>query len=206
MASLAESNANSSEIFSALALLISALALAISFLTAWLTLLRHGTVKMTRPTVIFFGPDGRDKSLPKVFLRTLLFSSSKRGRIIESMYVRLSCEGIRQDFAIWTYGARNEIVRGSGLFVPESGVEANHHFLMHETASPFAFISGRYRMDVYCQLLGDRSQRLLFSQALDVSAQNAEAIGENDIGLYFDWAPEKMQYVTHIDRRADPRS
>ncbi len=38
-------------------LTISVLALAVSSVTAWLTLFRRGTVKMTQPTVIFFGPD-----------------------------------------------------------------------------------------------------------------------------------------------------
>jgi len=159
---------------------------------------------MTRPTVIFFGPDGRDKSRPKVFLRTLLFSSSKRGRIVESMYVSLLCEDASQNFTIWTYGERNQLVRGSGLFIPESGVEANHHFLMHEGESPFAFIPGRYRMDVYAHLLGDRKQKLLFSQLLDVSSEEADVLGASDIGLYFDWTPEKMRYVSHVDRRPMP--
>lgn len=48
-------------------------------------------VKMTPPTVIFFGPDvPRSRSeapLHKIYLRTLLFSTSKRGRIIQSMHV-----------------------------------------------------------------------------------------------------------------------
>jgi len=39
---------------------IATLALTISGLTAWLTLLRHGTIKMTRPTQIFLGPDTVD--------------------------------------------------------------------------------------------------------------------------------------------------
>jgi hypothetical protein len=36
---------------------VSVLALAVSSVTAWLTLFRRGTVKMTQPTSIFFGPD-----------------------------------------------------------------------------------------------------------------------------------------------------
>ena len=47
---------------------------------------------MTQPTVIYFGPDaprGREGSPPpKVYLRTLLFATSKRGRVIESMQFR----------------------------------------------------------------------------------------------------------------------
>jgi hypothetical protein len=196
-------NEPDSETLSLVALLISALALGLSALTAWLTLFRRGTVKMTRPTVIFFGPDGRDKSLPKVFLRTLLFSTSKRGRVIESIYVHLRCEDISQDFNIWTYGERNQLVRGSGLFVGETGVEANHHFLMHEGDTPFGFIAGRYRLDVFAHLLGDKSQKLPFSETLTILPQDAEVLGESETGLYFDWAPEKVQYVTHIDYRPD---
>ena len=58
---------------------ISVLALCMSAVTAWLTLFRRGTVKMTQPTVIFFGPDNPrsqdEPPLPKVFLRTLLFAT-----------------------------------------------------------------------------------------------------------------------------------
>lgn len=89
---------------SIIALVISALALAISFLTAWLTLLRRGTVKMTQPTQIFFGYDkSRDddeRPWPKVFLRTLLFSTAKRGVVIENLYVKIACEEIAQTFSI----------------------------------------------------------------------------------------------------------
>ncbi len=41
-----------------IAIIISCLTLVISAITAWLTLLQKGTVRMTQPTVIYFGPDG----------------------------------------------------------------------------------------------------------------------------------------------------
>jgi hypothetical protein len=203
---MSDATGSISEIFSVLALVISALALATSAFTAWLTLLRRGTVKMTQPTVIFFGPDGprsaRSETLPKVFLRTLLFSTSKRGRIVESMYVTLSCEDIVQDFAVWTYGERNQLVRGSGLFVGETGVEANHHFLISKHTDPFAFIPGLYRLDVYAHLLGDRGRTLLFSESLEISSENSDAIGDADAGLYFDWSPNEMKYLPHLDQES----
>ena len=106
---------------------ISVLALAVSATTAWLTLFRRGTVKMTQPTVIFFGPD-RPRSLedvppPKVYLRTLLFATCKRGRVIESMHVSLARNETHQTFNVWVHGDE-KLVRGSGLFVGESGVAA----------------------------------------------------------------------------------
>jgi hypothetical protein len=188
---------------SAAALAVSILALLVSAATVWLTLFRRGTVKMTQPTVIFFGPDGpkskRSGSSPKVFLRTLLFSTSKRGRIIENMYVTLSCEDISQDFDVWAYGERNDLVRGSGLFVGETGVEANHHFLISRERKPFAFISGTYSLQVFVHLLGERNRKLLLSQTLSVSDDEADLIGEQNAGLYFDWVSGKNRYVTHID-------
>jgi hypothetical protein len=107
----------------ALSTTISILAFAVSAITAWLTLFRGGTVKMTQPTVIFFGPDSsrsQELALPKVYLRTLLFATSKRGRVIEGMYIALSRNETRQNFNIWVYGDE-KLVRGSGLFVGETG-------------------------------------------------------------------------------------
>src|SRR6266849_6487943 len=130
---------------------VSVLALAVSSVTAWLTLFPRGTVKMTQPTVIFFGPDNprsRDETpLPKVFLRTLLFATSKRGRIVESMHVSLSRNEAQQNFSIWVYGDER-LVRGSRLFVGETGIAVNHHFLAPKDGSSFRFTEGRYRIDL----------------------------------------------------------
>ncbi len=86
-------------------LAVSAVALSISAVTAWLTLFRRGTVRMTQPTVIYFGPDvprpGHKSGLPKVYLCTLLFATSKRGRVIESVHVSLERSETRQ---ISTFG------------------------------------------------------------------------------------------------------
>lgn len=185
-------------------LTISVLALAVSSVTAWLTLFRRGTVKMTQPTVIFFGPDtprGReDTPLPKVFLRTLLFSTSKRGRVIESMHVTLSRNETQQNFNIWVYGDE-KLVRGSGLFVGETGVAANHHFLTPRDGSGFRFTEGRYRLEVFAHLLGDNEKIQLFSQTLEISAEIGAALAQPSAGLYFDWGPDSSRYLPHVEKR-----
>jgi len=183
---------------------ISVLALGISSMTAWLTLFRRGTVKMTQPTVVYFGPDAPrphdDSPLPKVYLRTLLFSTSKRGRIIESMHVSLSRNETHQNFNIWVYG-NERLVRGSGLFVGETGIEANHHFLTPKDGTSFRFVEGHYRLDVFARLLGDQKQTRLFSQTLEISRDIAAALAEPCTGLYFDWGPDSSRYLAHIDKR-----
>lgn len=169
-----------------------------------LTLFRRGTVKMTQPTVIFFGPDtprASDASpLPKVFLRTLLFSTSKRGRVIESMHVALSRNETHQNFNMWVYGDE-KLVRGSGLFVGETGVAANHHFLTPRDGSGFRFTEGRYRLDVFAHLLGDKEKRRLFSQTLEISPETGAALAEPGAGLYFDWGPDSSRYLPHVEKR-----
>jgi hypothetical protein len=159
---------------------------------------------MTQPTVIFLGPDSPRSNLdvpaPKVFLRTLLFSTSKRGRVVESMHVALSRNETHQNFNVWVYG-NEKLVRGSGLFVGETGVEANHHFLAPRDGSSFRFTEGHYNLDVFARLLGDQTQTRLFSQALDVSRELAESLAKPNAGLYFDWGPDSSRYLPHVENR-----
>lgn len=182
---------------------ISGLALAVSASTAWLNHLRRGTVKMTRPTQIFFGEDvssrdGHNRS-PKIYLRALLFATAARGRVIESMHVCIQGGISRKTFNIWVYGQRDGLVRGSGVFVPQTGVEANHHFLVSPDDATFEFVAGRYSIEVYAHLLGDRRQRLLFSHVLDVTSESAKRMSVYRDGLYFDWASDLSRYVPHIE-------
>jgi hypothetical protein len=186
------------------ATIISVASLLISITTAWLTLFRRGTVKMTQPTVIYFGPDlgtsKRDVPPQKVYLRALLFSTAKRGRIIESLHVALSRNETHQNFNIWVYG-NDKLVRGSGLFVGETGVEANHHFLAPRDASAFRFSEGHYRLDVFARLLGEQKQTRLFSQTIDISRELAAALEAPHAGVYFDWGPDAMRYLPHVETR-----
>src|SRR5947209_7444025 len=133
---------------SGLSIVISFLAFAVSVTTAWLTFFRSGRLRMTQPTVIFFGPDGGarsgEKRRLKVFLRTLLYSTARRGQTIESLHVNLQRGESRQNFSVWVYGQPNDLARGSGLFVPMEGIASNHHFLLPEDGTDFKLLAGEY--------------------------------------------------------------
>lgn len=58
---------------------ISLVSLAISLGTFWLAFMDRGRLKMTKPTIVFFGFDEVPKPTPKVFLRTMLYSTATRG-------------------------------------------------------------------------------------------------------------------------------
>lgn len=184
---------------------ISLIALAVSSVTAWLTLFRRGTVRMTQPTVIYLGPDAlrfpEAAANPKIYIRTLLFSSSKRGRIIESIHVSLARNETRQNFNMWVHGDE-KLVRGSGLFVGETGVSANHHFLTPKDGAEFRFVEGKYTLEVHAKLLGDHASLCLLSQSLEISREHAISLQEAGTGLYFDWGPNSARYIPHIEKRA----
>lgn len=182
-------------------LMISIIALAVSVTTAWLTLLRRGTVRMTQPTIIFFGPDGgspdEGRGLPKIYLRTLLYATSKRGCIIESMFVRLTRGETSQNFNIWVYG-EHKLLRGSGLHVGEDGVAYNHHFLLPADGTAFQFLRGDCVLDVYASLVGSGRTLKLFTVRLSLAEQIANRLRDSEAGVYFDWGPDSHGYHSHV--------
>jgi hypothetical protein len=179
---------------------ISVLALTVSAVTAWITLFRRGRIFMTQPTVIYFGPDGsrfgREPKHRKVFFRTLLYSTGKRGHIVENMFVSLRHGETRQNFNIWVYGD-DELRRGSGLHVPEGGVATNHHFLPPPDLE-FTFSPGIYTLEVFATIVGSAKAQSLFLADLDVTQEAANSIKEGNSGLYFDWGPDAARYNHHV--------
>ena len=143
---------------------------------------------MTQPTVIHFGTDtsrSHEEPAAKIYLRTLLFCTAKRGQVLESMHVSLSRSETHQNFNIWVHG-EDRLMRGSGLFVGETEVALNHHFFA-PGMEPYRFAAGKYRLDVFAQLVGKRQRMRLFTQYLDVSQEHAALLAKEGWGLYFDW-------------------
>ena len=183
---------------------IALVALGVSLTSAWLTWFRKGELRMTQPTVIFFGPDGRQDSSHrkhlKVFLRTLLYSTAHRGQTIESLYVKLQREEFRQNFSIWVYGDK-QLARGSGLFIPAEGIACNHHFLLPEDRSNFKLLAGEYVLRLYAKKANSSSAKELMVVRLAIAETQAVELQEGDAGIYFDWEPEQQLYQTYIDRK-----
>jgi hypothetical protein len=167
-----------------------------------MTLLRRGKILMTQPTVIYFGPDGSRSGLEpshqKVFFRTLLYSTGKRGRIVENMFISLQRGETRQNFNIWVYGD-DELRRGSGLFVPDDGIVMNHHFLPPPDLASFVFSSGHYVLEVFATIVGKPQAKSLFVVHLDIDSETATALKQANSGLYFDWGPDAGRYDHHVN-------
>jgi len=176
---------------------IAVVSLIISLTTAWLTFFRRGTARMTQPTVIFFGHDGLG-GVQKVFLRTLLYSTSKRGQMIENLFVKLHRGESVQTFNIWVYG-ENSLVRGSGLYIGEDGIAHNHHFLLPKDGSNYDFLPGDYTIEVYAAFVNRKKTALLFKTRVTLTPQQGAKLKEGDAGVYFDWGPDSKTYHSHVD-------
>ncbi len=180
---------------------ISCLAMLISGVTAWLTFFRKGQLLMTKPNVIFFGPDGFESEKNKVYLRTMLYSTAKRGHVLESLHISLRRNESKQNFNIWIYGETGNLKRGSGLFVPLEGVIFDHHFLLPEDGSNFKFQGGAYNLAVIAKLVGEPTTQELASIYLEITDSQATELMKPNMGIYFDWGPDQQRYHSHLERK-----
>ena len=186
-------------------IIISCLALTISSVTAWITFFRKGKLVMTQPTVIFFGPDGSnfESAKNKIYLRMLLYSTAKRGQVLESLHVSLQRNESKQNFNIWVYDDKGSLKRGSGLFVPQEGVTSDHHFLLPKDGANFKFLSGSYKLVVFVKMVGNQKSKELAVINLKISESQAASLTEANTGIFFDWGPDQQAYHAHIDKKPE---
>lgn len=91
---------------------------------------------------------------PKLFLRTLLYSTANRGQIVEGMFAKVSCGDSKQVFGFWGYGETEKLTAGSGLHVSRTGLAANYHFVLSVHENKYHFEPGDYAIDVFADVVG----------------------------------------------------
>lgn len=148
---------------------------------------------MTRPSQIHFAllPE------PQILVRTLLFCTAKRGRVIESMHISLQSGEARQNFNIWVSG-EERLSRTSGLYVGESGVVVAHYFMVPFDQKHSGFAAGTHRLEVFAKLVDESKSRLLWSETLQITQEQAVALKDGPCGIYFDWGQETNRYMSHV--------
>ena len=176
-------------------LILSVVSLLLSVTVAWLTLFRRGTLGMTQSMLIGFLFENNQ---PKIFFRTMLYATGKRGHIIEALYLKVRRGKSAQTFNFWMYGETNELKIGSGLRVADDGVSFNHHFLPPKDDSKFAFLGGDYSIDAYARILNQSAPVLLSTVRITLSHELAAALNDHTMGVLFTWRPDSQQYVGEV--------
>ena len=136
---------------------ISIVSLAVSVGTFWLAFVDRGRLQMTKPTIVFFGYDMVPRAIPKVFLRTLLYSTAIRGQVVEGMFAKVRHGGSEQVFSFWGYGETEKLTAGSGLHVSKTGFAANHHFVLSVHETEYRFEPGDYDIEVFANVVGRKA-------------------------------------------------
>lgn len=182
---------------------VSVVALGVSLFTLWFSVLRRGTVRSTHPSFIAFRYDFVGKKVPqaKVFFRALLFSSAKRGLVVECLFLRVRERERRAEFSFWGYGDK-DLVRGSGLFVPETGVATNHHFNPVNADELFLFGGGSYSLELVAKIVGRRRLLSLWTVNLDIPAGVFGDTIAKDTAIFFSWSPEQGRYIGSVEKRS----
>jgi hypothetical protein len=178
-------------------LFLASLALVVSVGTSWYTLMRRGRLLVTRPALIFLGPDGT-RGPTKVFLRLFVYATGDRGWIVDNMFVRLTRLGESCAFTSWIV-REGALSRATGMAVERKGIAADHHFILPDREQRFRFQEGEYTLSLYASCVGDKRPRLLTEQRLRVTDQQAASIGMTDAGLFFDWNPDAERYESRLD-------
>lgn len=179
---------------------LAALSFVLSAITLWLTYLRSGSLRMTAPTILFFGYDTVPQITPKVFLRTLLYSTAAQGHVIESMHLTMHHDGATLLYTFWGYGQAEKLTAGGGLYVSRTGFSANHHFVRSVHDSYFAFTEGEYQIEVWARIVGKKMPKRLAAITLSLSAALATTLARHE-GVLFERRPDGT-YEGHGQRNS----
>lgn len=187
----------SSITLSSLSLIMSFLSLILTLFTFWLLYLYKGKVKMTQPTLIAFGYDSSGIRESKIYLRTLIVNTAKRGCIVENIFLKVHRGESLQNFNIWVYGQKNNLSRGSGVYIGQDGIVCDHHFLLPKDCTSYEFSPGNYNIEVYFSILGVKKYFLARALELVLSYEHVKNIKEGKM-IFFDWAPNTKTYYASV--------
>ncbi|MGO9474462.1 MAG: hypothetical protein ACLPWS_13840 [Rhodomicrobium sp.] len=179
-----------------MSLVISVLSICISILTAWLTLFRRGSLAMTKPAALSFEFDNPPPMPAKIVLRALLYSTAVRGQIVEGMFAKLDHKDSSQTFGFWVYFEGKQPLLGSGLYVGQTGVAVDHHFVLSVNQPAYEFASGEYEIEIFARLVGERQPVKLSSASVSVTDEHALVLSRRG-RLLFEINPNGQDYVAH---------
>lgn len=182
-----------------LSVVMSGISLAVSIYAVWVAQFNRGRLKMTRPTLLCLKRE-MPNGLPKIFLRTCLFTTGSKGRVIEGMFLRVRHSYGAFTFDFWGHTENGKLTLGSGLYVGPAGTASDHHFNPRQDASiDFLYVAGDYQVDVFATIVGRKKPKLLHRLSFSVDGeQSAELIQIPTREMYLVWNADTLSYDGHV--------
>jgi hypothetical protein len=173
----------------------------ISIVTLYLTYIQKGKLRLTRPTAIFFVRDGADGKF-KIVVTALLYSTAKRGQVVESMFIKIIKNDIVTTFGEWIYWEGNRVHLGR-VKIGEEGRTLFDHFLLSEKTEEFSFSVGEYSLEMYAQKIGTKKPIKIFQTKFTLDNNTAESTTMKGPGFALLWNSDAQSYTIQI---GPPRS
>jgi hypothetical protein len=171
------------------------LSLILSLTVTYLTLLRKGSLYMTMPVQITF--QSANARRPEFVLNTFLYSTGKRGYVIESLYLEVEHGGTHL-FSSWSYRQNGALIPASGLRVSEDGVMSANHFFETDKRGRFYFEQGEIQISVYTTVANRKKATLLGKIGLKLSEEQASQMHLRNSAVVFTFDPQKKEYVSSL--------
>jgi hypothetical protein len=182
---------------------VSIFSAVVSIFTTWSSLFRRGKIRLTKPAFIAFCYDVVDggRQHPKILIRALLYSTGRRGQVIENLYLLVRRGESLQNFNIWGLND-GKMSRGSGLFVGETGVVADHHFNPPWEVEEFQFLPGNYELSVFAEVAGRSKPVHLSSITITAPSLDSRSLKQ----VWFEWSPTSGLYTACSFEREGEKS
>lgn len=173
----------------------------ISIVTLYLTYFQRGRLRLTRPTALFFVRDGSDGQF-KIVVTALLYSTAKRGQVVESMLIKLIRDGSVTIFGEWVYWEGGKVHLG-GVKIGEEGRTLFDHFLLSDEIDSFNFVPGKYLLEIHAMKVGVKLPVKLFQTEFILDAETTKATKLRGPGFALLWNQDTQSYRIQI---GPPRS
>lgn len=185
-----------------ISILIAVLSFTISAWTWWSTDIYRGSVKMTYPPMMRFSHDDLYKESPQVYLRMLLYSTAKRGNIIESIYLKHKVGNKSYILSKWIC-KDEKLHRGSGLYIGKEGIVCDHYFILPRVGESYSFIAGENILEIYARVINKRKPILLKTIKVILTKEEADTMKTHTGSkIHFDIDPETNQYYKDLQKQA----
>lgn len=177
---------------------LSLIAICISGATFWLTLVKKGRLICLRPLSFNIGSVSyeTDATYQKLLRQLFIVTTGPRLFFIEQLYLELRKNTSRQQFNIWVYCKKNDLVRASGIKIGHDGVNADHYFLLPKDVSDYAFFAGSYKLELFAKVWGREDPVLLTECEFAIDKKQSVALNNREQSLNFDWTNNERDYTS----------